>query len=227
MSELALVVGNTGSGKSTSLRNLNPDETFVINVTGKRLPLPGAKRKYKTFVPSTNEGNIINTASATDVVKILKFISQKRPEIKQIIIDDANYIMSFDSMDKVSEKGFEKFTIMAQNFYFILKTASTLREDLKVFVFGHEENVGDALNPKRKFKTAGKMIDNAIGIEGLCTFVFFTDVTSGEDGKTTYKFATQTDGTTTAKTPMGCFEEMYIDNDLQLVIDKMDEYNEG
>lgn len=227
MSDLALVIGNTGSGKSSSLRNLNPLETFVINVTNKQLPIQGAKRKYTPFVVNTGEGNIIACSSAADIVKILKYINIKKPEIKQIIVDDSGYVMSFESMDKVKEKGYEKFTELAQNFYMILKTAASLRDDLKVFLFGHEENVGDAVNPKRKFKTAGKLIDTQIVVEGLCTYVFFAELITGENGKIEYKFATQTDGTTTAKTPMGCFDEMYIDNDLQYVITAIDKYNEG
>lgn len=227
MSDLALVVGNTGSGKSTSLRNLDPQETFIINVTGKPLPIRGAKKKYTPFDPAKNEGNMISTSSTANIIKLLKYIDAKRPEVKQIIIDDAGYVMSFENMDRVKEKGYERFTEMAQNFYLILKTAASLRDDLKVFVFGHEENVGDAMNPKRKFKTAGKMIDNAIVVEGLATYVLFAEAQTGEEGKTEYKFITQTDGTTTAKTPMGCFDEVTIDNDLQYVIQKIDEYNEG
>lgn len=227
MSDLALVIGNSGSGKSSSMRNLNPNETFVINVAGKPLPFKGAKKKYTQLDPAKGEGNMLSTSSFANIIKVLKYIDAKRPEIKQIIIDDAGYTMSFDAMDRVKEKGFEKFTEMAQNFYLMLKAASTLRDDLKVFVFGHEESNGDPMNPKRKFKTSGKLIDNAIGVEGLCTYVFFAEAEPGEDGKVEYKFVTQTDGTTTAKTPMGCFDEEKIDNDLAFVITKIDEYNEG
>lgn len=227
MSDLALIVGNSGSGKSTSVRNLESTETFIINVAGKPLPIKGFKKKYSQFNASTNEGNMFTTSSTANIIKLLKHIDAKRPEIKQIILDDAGYIMSFESMDRVKEKGYERFTEMAQNFYNILKTAASLRDDLKVFVFGHKENMGDAMNPQWKFKTSGKLIDSAIGVEGLCTYVLFAETILGEDGKMAYKFATQTDGTTTAKTPMGCFEEFHIDNDLNLVIEKIDEYNEG
>jgi len=227
MSDLALVIGNSGSGKSTSIRNLEPNETFIINVAGKPLPFKGSKRKYTQLNSATGEGNMLSTSSFANIIKVLNYIDKKRPEIKQIVIDDAGYTMSFDAMDRVKEKGYEKFTELAQSFYQMLKTASTLRDDLKVFIFGHEENNGDPLNPKRKFKTSGKLIDSAIGVEGLCTYVFFAEAASGEDGKIEYKFVTQTDGTTTAKTPMGCFDEERIDNDLKVVIEKINEYNEG
>jgi hypothetical protein len=116
---------------------------------------------------------------------------------------------------------------MAKEFFDVVHKASTLREDLKIIFFAHEENVGDSLNPQRKFKTVGKLLDNAITIEGLFTYVFFTKVTYDTDNnKSTYQFETNSDGTTTAKSPMGCFDEMYIDNDLQYVIEKIKEYNE-
>ena len=135
--------------------------------------------------------------------------------------------MAFSNMDKIDETGFKKFTEMAKEFYNILSTASELREDLKVFIFGHEENIGDVLNPKRKFKTIGKLLDSAISIEGLFTYVLFTKVIRDEEsGKTMYMFETQNDGTTTAKTPMDCFKDELIPNDLQLIVDAINAYNE-
>lgn len=114
---------------------------------------------------------------------------------------------------------------MAQHFYSVLKDAMDMRDDMKVFILTHSENIGDALNPSYKIKTIGKMIDNMITIEGLFTYVLFTARLKNEDGIVEYKFVTQSDGTTTAKTPMGCFEQMFIDNDLKFVFDSIDKYN--
>lgn len=100
-----------------------------------------------------------------------------------------------------------------------------MRSDLKVVIITHSENTGDALNPSYKMKTIGKMIDNMITLEGLFTYVLFTEVVKDVDGNLEHKFITQSDGTTTSKTPMGCFDSMYIDNDLNYVIEKIDEYN--
>lgn len=133
--------------------------------------------------------------------------------------------MSFEAMDRAQEKSYEKFTQIAQHFYSILKEAMDMRDDLKVFILTHSENSGDALNPNFKIKTVGKMIDNMITVEGLFTYVLFTQRVKDDDGNMQYKFVTQSDGTTTAKTPLGCFEEAFIDNDLQFVFDKIDEYN--
>ena len=228
MAELGAVVGESGSGKSTSLRNLKAEETFIINVAGKALPFKGYKKNYKPISQTADKkwvGNLYNTSDVTKIGQILKLINAQMPQIKQVIIDDSQYLMSFEAMERAREKGFEKFTSIAQNFYSILKEAVNMREDLKVFILTHAENTGDAINPSYKIKTIGKMIDNMITVEGLFTYVLFTARIKDEDGKMQYKFMTQSDGTTTGKTPMGCFEELYIDNDLQAVFNRIDEYN--
>lgn len=120
----------------------------------------------------------------------------------------------------------DKFTQIATNFYSVLKKVISMRDDLKVFVLTHAENVGDSLSPSWKIKTIGKMIDSMITIEGLFTYVFFTHVEKDDNDVMQYKLITQTNGTTTAKTPLGCFEDLLIDNDLQYICNKIDEYNE-
>ena len=229
MAELIGIVGNSGSGKSTSLRNLDPTTTFIVNVAGKPLPIKGFKKNYKPIFLNSEkkyEGNLYNTSDVTKIGQILKIIDKTRPEIRTVIIEDAQYIMAFEAMDRAQEKSYDKFTQMAANFYAVLKGAMEMRDDLKVCVLTHAENIGDALNPSYKIKTVGKMIDNMITLEGLFTYVLFTTLVRDGEGEVAHKFITQSDGTTTAKTPMGCFNEMLIDNDLQYVISKIDEYNE-
>ena len=229
MAELGAIVGGSGSGKSTSLRNLDPTKTFVINVANKPLPIKGFRKNYKVLTQdsTTKEfiGNLYNTSNVEKIGQILKVINAKMPYIKQVIIDDSQYLMSFEAMDRAQEKGFDKFTQIAQHFYSVLKEGMNMRDDLKVFILTHSENIGDAINPSFKIKTMGKMIDNMITVEGLFTYVMFTTNLKDDDGVIQYKFMTQTDGTTTAKTPMGCFKDLYIDNDLQYVFDQIDEYN--
>lgn len=228
MSELIAIIGPPGSGKSTSIRTLDPQETFIIKVANKPLPIKGHKKKYFDQKVNKETFNMHTADDPEEIKKYLKYISSKRPEIKQIILDDSNYVMAFSNMRKVNETGFKKFIDMAKEFYDIVMAAASLRDDLKVFFFAHDENVGDALDPKRKFKTVGKLLDNAINIEGLFTYVLFTDVQREDDSETsTYSFVTNNDGTTTAKTPMECFDTLKIPNDLQFVVDKMNEYNEG
>lgn len=229
MADLIGIVGETGSGKSTSIRNLDPKETFIINVAGKALPFRGFKRNYRPLVKEGDVfvGNLYNTSDVNKIGQVLKLVNKSRPEIKQVIIEDAQYLMAFEAMDRCDEKSYDKFVQIASHFYSIIKEAMAMRENLKVVVITHSENIGDGMNPRYKMKTIGKMIDNMITLEGLFTYVLFTKVIiDPADDTITHRFITQSDGMNTAKTPMGCFEELYIDNDLQYVLQKIDEYNE-
>lgn len=231
MAELIAIVGESGSGKTTSIRNLNPSETFIISTTGKRPGIAGAKRKYPTLTqdPDTKEwtGNFYTTTSVDKLSQLIKIIDKKMPNIKYVIVDDYQYFMAFESMDRAKEKSYEKFTEMAQHAYQVLKEGMNLREDLYFVILTHQANVGTDVEPFYRIKTLGKMLDNTITLEGLFTYVLFTRPMLGEDNKMEYKFITNSDGTCTAKTPMGLFEDLYIDNDLKVVIDRIDEYNAG
>ena len=229
MAEMIAIVGESGSGKSTSIRNLNPAETFIISTTGKRPGIKGALKKYPNFTKTDSgyTGNFVTTANVDKIDTILKYINTKRPDVKVVVIDDFQYVMAFEAMDRAGDKGFDKFTQMAQHAYQVLKSAMNLRDDLYVVVSTHSENTGDRINPYYKMKTLGKMLDNTITLEGLFTYVFFTAIQRDDDGNPSYKFMTNSDGTTTGKSPMGLFNDLYIDNDLKLVIDRIEEYNSG
>lgn len=228
MAELIAIVGESGSGKTTSIRNLNPEETFIISTTGKRPGIKGASKKYPNFTVDggTLKGNFYVTSNVDNISKVLQIIDKKMPHIKTVIIDDYQYVMGFEAMDRAKEKSYDKFTDMAQHAYQVIKAAMGMRDDLYVVVSTHSENTGDRINQYHKMKTLGKMIDSVITLEGLFTYVFFTSVQRDEDNKTSYKFITNSDGTCTAKSPMGLFEDVHIDNDLKLVIDRIKEYNE-
>jgi len=225
MANLIAIVGNSGSGKSTSFRTLNPKETFIINVASKPLPFRGWKTNYTTFNKDNPTGNYISTSDVGTINKMLTYIDQKRLEIKNIIIDDAQYLMAFEAMDRAKERGFDKFTEIAQKFYSILKESISMRDDLNIIVSCHSENIGTADEPKYKIKTVGKMIDNLITVEGLFTYVLFTNISTDDKNNTVYSFITKSDGSTTAKTPIDCFDTMLIPNDMQYVIDKINEFN--
>lgn len=226
MANLLAVVGDSGSGKSTSLRTLNPKETFIINVASKPLPFKGWRSNYTTWDKDHLDGNFVNTSDVITIGKILTYINVKRPEIKNVIIEDTQYIMSFEAMDRAKEKGFEKFTDIAQKFYSILKAGVMMRDDLNIIALCHSENVGTPDAPKLKIKTVGKMIDNMITVEGLFTYVLFTDVSRDSDNKVSYSFITHSDGSNTAKTPYGCFDSDLIPNDMQKVLDTIEEFNQ-
>ncbi len=220
MSNTMLIIGESGTGKSTSIRNLNPKETFIINIFNKPLPFKGYKAKYKSIVDwDDKEGNYFSTNDHSKIIKMLRIIDKQRPEIKNIIIDDFQYIMCSEFMNRVKERGYDKFSEIAQHAYNIIEALPTLREDLNCFVLSHSE-----LNEagKMKAKTIGKLIDDKVVLEGLFTTVLQTEIS--ESG---YRFLTQGDGKHIAKSPMGMFEDRYIANDLQYVVEKMNHYYQG
>lgn len=226
MSEIIAIIGQTGTGKSTSLENLKPEETAVIAVVDKALPFRGWKKKY---TPVTQQGgNYLISADAAQIVRFLKKVSEERPEIKTIVIDDFQYIMSTEFMDRALEQGWQKFTDIGKHAWDVINTAKKLRDDLKVFFLSHDEIVTENFAPKRKIKTIGKMLDEKVTLEGLFTIVLFTDVQKSKDNEgLDYTFITQNDGTTTAKSPKGMFADFRIPNDIAAIISTINEYHEG
>lgn len=194
-----MIIGQSGSGKSTSLRNFGPEDAFVVNVSGK--PMPFKNNGLKVW--KSNNYQMITKALA----------DAPHPSI---VIDDATYLMTDEFMRTSNVKGYDKFTDMANNFYNLVKSASALPDDKIVYFLGHVEI--DA-NGNEKFKTIGKMLDEKICLEGMFTIVLKTVV---QDGK--YMFQTQTNGHDTAKSPMGMFTESLIDNDLKVVDDTIRKY---
>lgn len=225
------IVGESGSGKTTSIRNLNPEETFIISTTGKRPGIKGAKKKYPDFKVNKDtkemSGNFYTSSNIESIKQMMKIVNVKMPNVKVLIIDDFQYLQAFEAMSRVDEKGYSKFTDMAKHAYEALKTGMDMRDDLFIVVSTHSENTGDNLNPYFKIKTQGKMLDSVITLEGLFTYVLFTKVIKDESDGVQYRFLTNSDGTCTAKSPMGLFEDLLIDNDLDYVIKKIQEYNEG
>lgn len=224
--ETMLIIGESGMGKSTSLRNLNPEETFIISTTSKPLPWKGWKKQYTTFNPKTLEGNRVQMYNSTKLAGLLRFISAKMPHIKNIVCDDLQYTMGFEFMDRRAEKGYEKFNSIGGDFTDLLRTADSLRDDIHLIFTAHSENTGDAMNPHWTLKTIGKMVNEKITPEGLFTYVFYALAEEG-DGKMEYKFLTNTDGEHVAKTPLGMFEEQKIPNDVAEIIRVIDNYNNG
>jgi hypothetical protein len=219
-SKLIGVVGFTGTGKSTSIKHLDPKETYIINVAKKELPFKGSEKMY-----NAENKNYKEIDDAIEITRLLKLISEKAPHIKNIVIEDSNYIMGFHMVSKATEKGFEKFSIMARDMVALFQEARKLREDLKVFYFTHPETVEDSGEVVGyKMKTAGKLIDNQIVLEGLLTICLYTHVQENKDGTSTYNFITNRYKKFPAKSPDGMFDEIIIPNNLQTVANTIDEY---
>lgn len=193
-----LVLGESGSGKSTSLRNFDVEEVGIFNVAGK--PLPFRKKLNKK-----------DNATYANILSVLK-----NPGLKKYVIDDSQYLMAFESFDHAKETGYGKFTNMALNFKnlidFVIKGTP---EDVIVYFLHHTE-VGE--NGKLKAKTLGKMLDNQLTVEGLFSIVLLCSVEGSE-----HFFITNSDGSNPAKSPMEMFE-MKIPNDLKAVDDAIREY---
>lgn len=219
-SKLIGIVGSTGTGKSTSIKHLNPEETYIINVAKKELPFKGSETLY-----NAEKKNYREVDDAVEITRLLQNISQKAPHIKNIVIEDSNYIMGFNIVARATEVGFTKFSIMARDMVALFQEARRLRDDLKVFYFTHPETIeegGEIVG--YKIKTAGKLIDNQILLEGLLTVCLYTFVEENKDGSVTYNFVTNRFRKFPAKSPDGMFTDIKIPNNLQLVADTVDEY---
>ena len=227
--ETIAIVGESGTGKSTSLRNLNPEETFIISTTGKPLPFRAWKKKYIPIkIEGKNvSGNYYVSSKWDQILKILQIIDKMMPQIKQVIIDDFQYVLSYEFVDRATEVGYTKFSEIAQHAMEILRYSEKMREDCKMIFLTHSEDVGDNVNPKFVIKTVGKLLSEKVTLEGLFTYIFFTKVSEGDSGKMEYKLITNNDGTCVAKTSFGMFEDLEIDNDLNEIIHVIDAYNEG
>lgn len=212
MSNMILIIGESGSGKSSSIRNLDHKQTIIINVLDKPLPFKGFKNKYKK---SDDNPNYFATDNPSKIRECIRRINCKN-DIKNLIIDDFQYIMANQFMKKALEKGFDKFTEIGQSAWLIIKDLTECREDLNCFVMSHSDVDS---NGKAKCKTIGKMLDDKICLEGMFTIVFHSLT---NDNK--YKFLTQNDGVHIAKSPMGMFKDKYVDNDLLEISKQIQEY---
>jgi hypothetical protein len=219
-SKLIGIVGQTGTGKSTAIKHLNPKETYIINVAKKELPFKGSEKLY-----NAENKNYKEIDDANEITRLLKTISEKAPHIKNIIIEDSNYIMGFAIVSKATEVGYMKFSVMARDMVELFREARKLRDDLKVFYFSHPEVIEDGGEiVGYKIKTAGKLIDNQIILEGLMTVCLYTYVEDSKDGSATYNLLTNRYKKYPAKSPDGMFEDIKIPNNLQLVADTIDAY---
>lgn len=227
MSELIGVVGESGTGKSTACRTLDPKATAIVNCVNKPLPIKGWKKNYTPFKGDT--GNYFASDESKKIMQFMQKISEDRLEITDLVIDDWQYTMSNEYMRRSSEKGFEKFTEIGKHAWEILNKAKVLREDLKVHILTHSDTVPGEFGgkPTIKIKTIGKLLDDKINPAGLFTILLFTDVHKKADGVMEYRFVTNNDGTYPAKSPMGMFKDTYISNDLGAVSTAIDEYYNG
>lgn len=201
MSTPVLILGESGSGKTASLRNMDPAKTLLVQAIAK--PLPFKNPNWRTFDAETKLGNIFVTDKATEILLLMK--NTKR---KVIVVDDFQYILANELMRRYTEKGYDKFSEIGYNGWHLVTMASQLAPDVRVYVMGHTQMDE---NGKIKIKTPGKLLDTH-SVEGMFTIVMRAVVRDRD-----YLFTTRNNGSDTVKTPMGMFEDELIDNDLAAV----------
>jgi len=202
MSIATLILGSSGSGKSTSLRNLDPSKTLLIQCIKK--PLPFRATGWKTRITLKSEGNVIQTS---DPVVIEKCLRQSHAEI--VVIDDYQAVLINEILSRSNETGYAKYTDVAKNAWNVFNAAGDLAEHRRVYLLAHTRT--DEFGQIRMM-TVGKMVDSMIVPEGYFTIVLRTEVVNGN-----YKLITQTNGQDCSKSPIGMFTDQHIDNDLLMV----------
>ena len=217
------IVGNSGTGKSTSIlpnpdlgiKGLDPLKTVIINVAEKPLPTKG----WRKMVP---EKHIFQTSKVSEIVPLIEKIGAGE-NIENVVIDDAQYIMAFEYFERAKENGYGKFTDIAQNITKVITAVRKIKRNIHVFFLWHPERNE---NGDLKMKTVGKLIDNALTLEGLFTTVLYSDVDKTDNG-IQYRFVTNHDGQYPAKSPQGMFPALYIKNDLGYVVECTKKFDDG
>lgn len=226
MSQIAAVIGPPSTGKSASMRTLDPEETFIVSCIGKSPPFQGWADDYPRFSKENTDGHYfeleVPPRQMTDKLQwIMKAVSNKREDIKVMVIDDFQYTMSFEYMDRALESGWDKFSEMGVSVFDVIDTARRLRSDLIVVFLTHSAQKEKSSHGLKGFKTIGNMIDKNIDLEGLFNLILFS--VSPEPGE--YRFLTETDGERIARTPMGMFNTPTIPNDLGAVVEEVQKHS--
>lgn len=225
MAKIIAVMGESGSGKTTSMQNLDPETTYYIDCDKKGLSWRGWRNHYKTGV------NYIANDMPAIVKNLLvwlngkRFLDEKTKRIdtsglkfKTVVIDTINGIMVAEEMRNVKVNGYGKWTDLAAYIYEIIDYALTMRNDLTVIFVGHSETISDDNGMVfTRLKTNGRKLDKIV-VESKFTTVLLAEC---KDGR--YVFHTHADHST-AKTPLGAFEEQEIENDIVKVMEALEEF---
>lgn len=226
MSNLTVILGPTGSGKSTSIKNLDPKETMILalKAINKPLPFKGSMRMY-----NTENKNYYALNNWENIITYMQSASDNLKNVHNIIVEDATYVMRTEFFDRVEERGYDKYNELADHFRKIISKGTSLRSDINVFLFLHTEPVeqeGSLVGYKAA--TVGKLLDKLYNPLESVTITLFCQPKYDDNGIPKYGFYThrcRINGVEIpAKSPDGMFEEDFIPNDLKYVVDKMNEY---
>lgn len=220
-----LLLGDVGTGKSTSFRNLNPKETVFIFPNSKDLPWEGAMEDYsvdkKNLWLTTQFRN--DDPKSPGAMQIIQAVNLHAPHVKTLIIEDITHFMTNRMMSDpfIKNENYSKWNHFGADVFSIaVKDFETFRDDLTIIIVGHTELKDNGVVG---MLTAGKLLDNTVKLPGYFTYAFHTRVFK-VNNKLEYKFQTHNDGVFLAKSPLGCFTEDYVDNDMQAVINRIREF---
>jgi len=224
MANNCIILGRSGTGKSTSIKNLNPKETVIFNVLKKRLPFKGSNALY-----NIENKNLFIIDEYTQLIQYLDSINTKALHVKNIVIDDMIYIMRKEYFRRAKEAGYTKYTELAQHFQQIISTCENMRDDINIFFILHSEDItSDNSITGYKVSTIGKLLDSQYNPVEVVPMVLYSDIKYDDKGNATYGFYTHRtmNGTIEipAKSPNEMFTEDFIPNDLALVVKAMNEY---
>lgn len=211
MAQKLLIIGESGSGKTCSIRNCDPKTTAIVSPEKESLPFGKKAQKYP--------GKFDMLCNETDARKITKFMREEVAKSKKlIIVDDFQYILAIPYMNRIKETGWDKYNDFGSNYFEIIEVCKELPDDVVVAYMSHGETLDTGLFT---VKLIGKLLREKITIEGLFTVVLRTGVNEAK-----YYFYTQNSGKDTTKSPLGMFPSYAIDNDLEYVADKIRNYYE-
>lgn len=214
MSKSILIMGESGSGKTTSMRNLDPAETFYIDCDKKGLSWKNWKEQY-----NEKNKNYMATSDVQTIMSLLSKISNEQPQIKVVVLDTLNAIMIDDEFSRMKEKGYDKWQELAYSIYGIIQMSNVLRQDLTVILLMHSQTERDE-NTGEKFtraKTSGRKLDKIV-VESKLTTVLLAKCVDGK-----YIFETKNNNST-VKAPLGAFNTDRIDNDIVKVLDALKDF---
>ncbi|MGI5885707.1 MAG: AAA family ATPase [Candidatus Spyradocola sp.] len=213
MSRVICIAGESGSGKTTSCRNLDPASTYYVDADKKGLSWKGWRQQY-----NAERKNYVATDNPDLVKKVLDGVSATRPEIRTIVVDTLNGVMVGDEMRRVKEKGYDKWVDIASFVWNIVDSAYSYRDDLTIVFLAHSQTERDDNGYQfTRIKTNGRKLDKIV-LESKFTTVLLAKCVKGR-----YIFETQANNST-AKTPMGAFDTPEIDNDITKVIKALEAY---
>jgi hypothetical protein len=235
MSNAIAAVTEGGFGKTTSLgkipeyniEGVNPKETLLINIKGKPLSFRGWRKLYtpilQTEPPLT--ANYLSTTDPALIIKTIQYFDANRKDIKNVIVDDFQYLMSEEFMTNALKSGYDKYNKMAKNAYDVINAGLNMRPDVNFVILTHAEETKEG---SYKMKTIGKMLDEKVTLQGLFTIVLYGKSSYDATSKAVKKeYVTNFDGEYPAKSPVGMFKDIYIPNDMGYVLKTVNEYYNG